>query len=80
MKTTAKRLATVLVAAACALPVGAGIASANYDRDDYHYYCDRSSRGYDWNYCWSHYKDRWQSEHGHDRGDHNGGGNSGRSW
>ncbi|WP_067815691.1 hypothetical protein [Nocardia inohanensis] len=68
MKTTAKRIATVLVAAAFALPVGAGVAAANND-DYYHYYCDRDSRGYDWNYCWSHYKDRWQSEHGsHDHG------------
>lgn len=94
MNTIAKRIVTAAAAAMFILPVGAGVATAapaqtggvastNYDRG-YEWYCDRNSRGWDWDYCWSHYKDRWQREHnGGDRGDnHGGGGNGGgnRGW
>ncbi|MRH87190.1 hypothetical protein GFY24_06895 [Nocardia sp. SYP-A9097] len=81
MTTTAKRITTALAATLFILPFGAGIASAlpaetgtaaaNYDRDDYHWYCDRDSRGFDWNYCWGHYRDRYEREHNnHDNGHH----------
>ncbi|QLY32217.1 hypothetical protein [Nocardia huaxiensis] len=80
---TAKRFVTVLAAALFTLPVGAGVASAlpagagpaATDRDDnywYHYYCDKNSRGYNWDYCWSHYKDWYQRDHGYNNnGGHN---------
>ncbi|WP_067543350.1 hypothetical protein [Nocardia crassostreae] len=81
MSNTLKRTLVVLAAAAFALPAGAGIAAADNHNNDrgYHYYCDRDSRGYDWDYCWSHYKDEWKRDHnggnGYGGGNGNGGGN-----
>lgn len=74
MSTLTKRLVTVTAAALFALPVGAGIASAlpagtgiaATDRDDnywYHYYCDRDSHGFNWDYCWSHYRSWYERDH-----------------
>ncbi|MEC3919655.1 hypothetical protein [Nocardia sp. CDC160] len=84
MSIIAKRLVTLTAAALFALPVGAGVASAlpvgtggglaPADHDDnywYNYYCDRDSHGFNWEYCWEHYHDRYDREHpGHHDRDH----------
>ncbi|WP_067700752.1 hypothetical protein [Nocardia jejuensis] len=85
MSIIATRLVTIAAAAAFILPAGAGLANAEQQHNDrgYHYYCDRSSAGFDWDYCWNHYRSDWQRDHGSDRGDsHGGGGNGGggRNW
>lgn len=74
MTLAAKRIAIAFATVAAALTTTAAIASADNDYDRYHYYCDRDSRGFDWNYCWQHYSDRYQRDHHNDR---NGNGNHG---
>ncbi|MFI6867954.1 hypothetical protein [Nocardia sp. NPDC050406] len=87
MTLAAKRIAIAFATVAAALTSTAGIAAADNGSDKYHWYCDRDSRGYDWDYCWKHYSDRYQRDHntgGHDnRGgndNHGGSGNGNRGW
>ncbi|NNH74802.1 hypothetical protein HLB23_33975 [Nocardia uniformis] len=72
MSLLAKRITIALAAAALTSGMGvatAGVAAADNGRG-YEYYCDKNSHGYDWNYCWKHYSDRWNRDHKNNNRNH----------